>query len=616
MNAILKKHMQTTFLLDKQFAPDLGYPLGKIGVRVVVFPKRKGNAPLVDSEVPLDLQVEEDFTTGDSEVNSYLEFPKRGKMCCVFLINGQRHHGLDNSFIVNDLEMKYLRKRMIIVVDLDALSQRAIAEIMQGSRSGLYEGQVFQKIRDRLIATLKGDPDLAELEVEAEDELSQLQAGETVVQNALDELIEHHFDFGDHETGGADASGGKQGQLFGPDGKPVDVNVIVFGENGTPVEGPVLVSNHASSTLRVAPNSKAKLLVTTLPKEEWSKLKDIGVFLEPDTAGLTVTLARNDSDATLEVEYAEPENFQSDEYPVEATLRIMASFNDETEPRLIEKNVVVRPKKPHQPPPPRVLNDVPTYLRIATRQPVRLLAGGSDVHVRIIWDGKDSLVFDPTPEWTFQATCKSHPQFPPITFTRPTNGRFEVLVHTPADYLVGTKLEFEVQATGSGGARLIACFTAEVVLPPGPRKVSTEIPARGQRRPPYVLAYIFQDKFDSPTRWGAETWNTSHAAAFAEPTTTKPLTLCINQDFELLKTYMQGLVSKRADEHRMEEKKTKYISHVAYHLYQMYLYKDEVRKKKEAGAESEEMREPQDEEMQLEINRVASTLIRLMEVMR
>lgn len=608
--------MQTTFLLDKQFTPDLGYPLGKIGVRVVVFPKRKDKASSVDSDVPLDLQAEEDFSSGDSEVNGYLEFPKRGKMCCVFLINGQRHHGLDNTFIVNDLKMKYLRKRMIIAVDLDALSQRAIAEIMQGSRSGLYEGQVYQKIRDRLVATLQGDPDLAELEEEAEDELSQLQAGDAVVQNALDELIEHHFDFGDHETGGADTSGGKQGQFYGPDGKPVDVNVVVFGENGSPVAGPVLVSDHAASTFRVVPNLKAKMLVTTLPKGDWSKLKEIGAFLEPVTAGLTATLTRNELDATLEAEFTEPTDFQPDEYPIETTLRVMATFTDEAEPRLIEKNVVVRPKKPQPPRPPRVLNDVPTYLRVATRQPVRLLAGGPDMHVRIVWDGKDSLAFDPTPEWTFQATCKSHPQFPAITFTKPTNGRFEALVHTPADCLVGTKLEFEVQAIGPADAALNATFTAEVVLPPGPRKVSTEIPARGQRRPPYVLSYVHEAQFDTPTRWGAETWKADHAAAFAEPTATKPLTLCINQDFGLLRKYMDGLVGKKADEHRMEEKKTKYISHVAYHLYQMYLHKVDVRNKKAAGTESEELREPQDDEMQFEINRVASTLIRLMEVMR
>jgi hypothetical protein len=609
--------MQNTLLLDKQFTPDLGYPLGKIGVRVVVFPKRKDKTPSLDSDVPLDLQAEEDFSTSDSEVNGYLEFPKRGKMCCVFLVNGQRHHGLDNTFIVNDLKMKYLRKRMIIAVDLDALSQRAIAEIMQGSRAGLYEGQVYQKIRDRLVATLQGDPDLAELEEEAEDELSQLQAGDAVVQSALDELIEHHFDFGDHETGGADTGGGKQGQFYGPDGKPVDVNVVVFGENGTPVTGPVLVSDHAASTLRVAPNSKAEFTVTALPKGDWSKLKDIGAFLEPVTAGLTATLTRDESDATVEVEFIESADFQPDEYPIETTLRIMATFNDEAEPRLIEKNVVVRPKKPRPPRPPRVLNDVPTYLRIATRQPVRLLAGGPDVHVRIVWDGKDSLAFEPAPEWAFHATCKSHPQFPAITFTKPTNGRFEALVHTPADCLVGTKLEFEVQALGPAGATLSAGFTAEVVLPPGPRKVTTEIPARGQRRPPYQLKYITEKEFDnSSTRWGVETWNATHAGAFTDPTAGTPLTLCINQDFGLLRTYMDGLVGKKADEQRMEEKKTKYTSHIAYHLYQMYLHKDEVQKKKDSSPEFADLTAPHEEDMQLEINRVASTLIRLMEVMR
>ena len=285
-------------------------------------------------------------------------------------------------------------------------------------------------------------------------------------------------------------------------------------------------------------------------------------------------------------------------------------------PRLIEKNVVVRPKKPHPPRPPRVLNDVPTYLRVATRQPVRLLAGGPDMHVRIVWDGKDSLAFDPTPAWTFQATCKSHPQFPVITFTKPTNGRFEALVHTPADYLVGTKLEFEVQALGPGSATLSASFTSEVVLPPGPRKVSAEIPARGQRRPPYLLKYITEKDFDTNTRWGVETWNATHAGAFNDPTAGVPLTLCINQDFGLLRTYMDNLVGKKADEQRMEEKKTKYISHIAYHLYQMYLHKDEVQKKKDSGPEFADLTAPQEDNMQLEINRVASTLIRLMEVMR
>lgn len=608
--------MQAALFLDKEFAPELDFQLGKIGIRVVVFAKRQGGSAPVDDDVPLDLQTDENFSSGDSEVNSYLEFPKRGRLCCVFLINGQRHHGLDNSFIVNDLKMKYLRKRMIIVVDLDALSPRAIAEIMQGSRAGLYEGQVYQKIRDRVVATLQGDPDLEELEEEAEEELSQLQAGDAVVQNALDELIEHHFEFGDHAASGSDSSGGKQGQFYGNDGKPVDVNVVVFGDNGTSVVGPVLVSNHAASTLRLAPNSAAKLVVTSLPKEDWMRLKEAGVFVDPVIPGLTASLTRKESNAEVEVEFLEPQDFDSDEYPLEASLRILATFTDEVEPRLVEKALVVRPRKPQPPRPPRMLHDIPTYIKITSRQPVRLLAGGPDAHVRIMWDGKDSLTFDPTPEWTFRATCTSHPHVPGLTFTKPTNGRFEALVHTPTDYLVGTKIEFEIEAIGRSGTKLTAPLSAEVISPPGPKKVLTEIPARGQRRPPYQLKYITEDKFDTPTRWGDETWNTNHAGAFIEPRPGEPLTLCINQDFGLLRNYMDSLLTKKADEQRMEEKKTKYISHVAYHLYQLYLHKDEVHKQAESGVLSDEIRDPNDEEMQLEVNRVASTLIRLMEVMR
>src|SRR5580704_5312127 len=139
-------------ILDKQFQPELDGQLGKINVRVVVFAKKQTEATPTDDDVPHDLQPDEEFDPGDSEVNTYLEARKRGKMCCVFLINGQRHYGFDNSFIVNDLKMKYLRKRMVIAVDMDALSQRAIGEIMTGSRSGIYKGKVFQKIRERIVS--------------------------------------------------------------------------------------------------------------------------------------------------------------------------------------------------------------------------------------------------------------------------------------------------------------------------------------------------------------------------------------------------------------------------------------------------------------------------------
>ena len=116
-------------ILDKRYSPELEQDLGKIGVRVVVFNKKQGASVQSEEDQPLDLESDEDFAINESEVNSYLELPKRGKLCCVFLINGQRHDALDNGFIVNDLKMKYLRKRMIIVVDLDGLQPTAIAEI-------------------------------------------------------------------------------------------------------------------------------------------------------------------------------------------------------------------------------------------------------------------------------------------------------------------------------------------------------------------------------------------------------------------------------------------------------------------------------------------------------
>jgi hypothetical protein len=188
-----------------------------------------------------------------------------------------------------------------------------------------------------------------------------------------------------------------------------------------------------------------------------------------------------------------------------------------------------------------------------------------------------------------------------------------VLVHTPSDLLIGTKVEFEIQAHGPNQQELSAAFTAEAVAPPGPKKVTTPLPVKGQRRPPYKIVYVHEDQFELATRWGDETWNAGHAAAFIEPKDNTPLTLCINQDYGLLRKYIDGLVAKKADEQRTGEKKTKYISHVAYHLYQMYLAKDEIKKAKETNSD---LREPEDEEMQQEVNRVASTIIRLMEVMR
>jgi hypothetical protein len=606
-------------LLDKQYTSELPVDLGKIGVRVVVFNKKEASGTS-DEDQPLDLDADEDFSVTDSEVNSFLELPKRGKLCCVFLINGQRHHALDNAFIVTDLKMKYLRKRMILIVDLDGLSQRATAEIMQGSRSGLFEGEVYHKIRERLVATLQNDPDLKDLEEEAEEELSQLQSGDAAVQEALDQLIESHFEQGDRSSEGSADSGGNQGSFFAQDGTPVNVDVVIHGSDGEIAIEPVLVSNIESPVIRIRPKLKKKFFVTSAPGTAWPKVSNISPAVDPPVNGLECITAPKGFGTEISLYFEEPAGFDAQHYPIETTLRVIAAFEGSKEWRLLEKEIVIRPRKKTPPPPPRTLKDVPTFLKIASRQPVRLLIGAGDAHVKIVWDGADYLTFDPNPTWTFTGVCTTHSNIQGMTFTKPTQGRFEALIPVPADAAVGTKMQFEIKATGPADASLVAVLVAEIVEPPGARKQTIQAPLRSERRPPYKIQFVFERDFGIVTRWGAEeTWNAAHAASFIEPTESEPLRLCINQDFGLLRNYLNGLVAKKADEQRAEEKKTKYTSHVAYHLYQMYMAKDELKKKKEANPGNQPevaLREPQDDEMQSEINRVASTLIRLMEVTR
>lgn len=107
---------------------------GAIAIRVVVLEKGMAAAPSPASadEAPVDAAPDEILPDRDKRPTStFLEEPKRGRQCCVFLINGQRQHAWDNQFIVRDLELKYLRNRMIVVVDCDGLKPEAIAQLMQ-----------------------------------------------------------------------------------------------------------------------------------------------------------------------------------------------------------------------------------------------------------------------------------------------------------------------------------------------------------------------------------------------------------------------------------------------------------------------------------------------------
>jgi len=251
------------------------------------------------------------------------------------------------------------------------------------------------------------------------------------------------------------------------------------------------------------------------------------------------------------------------------------------------------------------LKDDPTFIKVTSRQPIKILTGGPDVHVKFRWDGKDELLTGDQPPWALRVSCES-PSVEPQTFlTKPVGGRFELLIQAAAGLKAGEQLKFDVEAIGPGKT-LTTAFLADVVDPPMPRKISAKLPGGGQRKPPYVLLYVTKDKWNEDTCWG-QLWTGDSPGSFDPPSAKSPLTIFINTDMDLLTTYRDSLIAKKNAETTIQQRINKYTTHVAFHLYQMY----ERTKKAEKDSAVEPLTEDQ---MRDEIQRVSRTLLKLMEV--
>src|SRR5205823_4071735 len=126
--------------------------------------------------------------------------------------------------------------------------------------------------------------------------------------------------------------------------------------------------------------------------------------------------------------------------------------------------IVSKPSnRPPQPPP--ILKTDPTFLRVVSRQPVKLLLGGPSTHVKCRWDGEDSLLTDMPASWVLRVRCLSLATFPPVSSSLPRHGRFELLVDTPHGLLANQLLEFLVEAVGPGSKTLTTVFKGEVTEP-------------------------------------------------------------------------------------------------------------------------------------------------------
>jgi hypothetical protein len=593
--------------------------LGSITIRAVVVPPvdKKSKASAAEPELP-DIDPEDDPSLDDGPISSYLE-SGRGKHCCVFLINGQRQDALDKSFIMRELDFKYIASRMMIVVDLDGLSSDAMRSLMQGSRQGLYKGEIWDAILQRVVATLKNDPELDRLERDAEEKVSELQAGDEKVREALDQLIDSHHDRGLRVIEGSGIPGDNEAE--GDPGiktiKRGNVVMLIRTGKGDSASFPALVSRPGS--IHLAPNKPKQVIVTSKPVDAWAAVGTLVV--DKTLPGLEVTQERAGDRLKLKVEFREPEGFDRTQYPLRTNIAVSARFNGFGEWRRLEIGLTVEPEEEEYEPEPLLL-DEPTTLWVTSRQPVSILKAPADgdgkpkrrqgdTHIRLRWDGKDSLINGAEPKWRFGARviAPERAAQPALSFSLPRKGRFSLLVSPRPDWTVGQQFTFEVTVTHVDGRQLSASFAAEVKEieddEAKPRLVPVDLPTGTRRRPPYQLLYIDSSKYDETPCWDGKPWTDGDAACFLPPTGTVPLRLIINNDATILSEYRNALRRKRSSESVVKQRITKYTSHVAYHLYQMHQAATAVSTEPDFSTAEARRRE--------EIGRVAVTLIRLMD---
>ena len=594
--------------IDKAFSTGLLENYGTISIRIIVLQK---SAESPTSLTPEESQTDEPIIDkGKTPVSSYLEDPKRGNKCVVFLVNGQRQHAWDNSFIQRDLEFKYLRNRMIVIVDVDGMQPEAIAELMQGSRNQFYEGKVYETISSRVIATLKGDPDLVRLEAEAEEEIYELKSGDEAVKRALDKLIDEHHNVSKRITEGSSEAGEKTDNgYYGTANTERDVVKKGDSKIGTEGEEPLLTISPEGFTIRLKPNESRKLIIRSVPNYEWGNIEDLNITFDPPINEISIVKNTLIQSVSIDLTFVEPRDFDQEEYPIETTFKVTAKFKDRPEPRIVERRLLVNRSRITPPPPPPKLMDEPTFLKVTSRQPLKFNIGGPVVHIKLRWDGKDSLSVGDNPLWYFEANCVNDSCSPNMTFSKPNAGKLELLVQVPENVSVGETLSFEVAAIGPEGKLLRTTFIGEVVSPPGPRRISSSIRTGGHRHSPYELKYIKKEQYDQETCWGASQWTENDPGCFQEPTSTSLLILLINEDMKELDLYRERLINKKLAESTIENRTTKYVSHIAFHLYQIYRSYKEISENK-----SDDVELPEYEDMRREIRRVAVTLLTLMEI--
>lgn len=605
--------------LDKSYVAPMDADMGTISIRVVVLPPKATENDRIESSEEMNSVPGDDFSEVDEDIevetrrpiDGYLESLKRGKWVGVFLVHGQRQHVLDNTFISRDLEFRYLRHRMMLVVDIDGLSPEAIAHLLGGSRQGFYQGQVYDALYKRVIATLKKDPDLMRIEEVAEQQVASLRTGDHAIREALDALIIEHGQRG-HGKEGLERIGDRQRQISGNGPLILRERVVVEGDLGDHAQGPALRMLPESQTLRLLPDVEFQLAFSLYPESD-SIIERLTIDFDPPIPELVLKHVVTNASANATLLFTNPESEDEAEFPIESTLRATAVVQGHDEPRLCSRRVLIAPRHPtrsRRPPKPPVLLDTPTYLRVLTRQPIPMTLGGADVHVKLKWDGKDELA-GADGSWTFSASHGAENLRDALaTFSRPVDGRFELVVPVPKDVVAGSNTIWRVDATGPNGLTLSASFSAIMVEPIAPRRAQVELSGGVDSGNDYEIKMIGQADWQAVQCFERSEWTQNDPGAFDPPSSEHPLILYINEDYQPLVDFKADLTKRQLVESTIRQRTTKYTTHLAFHLWQMYSAQQHCDLAEESGEEKESAAEI---DFAAEIRRVATTLLQLMD---
>lgn len=234
---------------------------------------------------------------------------------------------------------------------------------------------------------------------------------------------------------------------------------------------------------------------------------------------------------------------------------------------------------------------------------------GADVHVKMKWDGKDDLA-GPDGTWQFSVTYGvENTPHAAAAFSHPVNGRFELVLPVPKDVAVGASTAWRIDAAGPNGVTLSASFTAVMTEPMVPRRIQVELSGGIDIGNDYEIKIINRADWKTVPCFDASEWTQNDPGAFDPPTDDRALFLYINEDYQPLVDFKAELTKRQSAESTIQARTTKYTTHLAFHLWQMY----NAERQAAASNDDDDNKAPAEFNPVAEIRRVATTLLQLMD---